>query len=107
MRLGRPASIEKHCLLCRASQSRNIMAKDFRMTDMPSQLALLLEQAEHYIYLATAFILVLAAAALLTVAATETVERTVSGDYVGALLQLLDRALLVLMLAEIIYTVRG
>jgi hypothetical protein len=77
------------------------------MTDKLSRLAVLLEQAEHYIYLATAFILVLAAAALLTVAAIETIERTVMGDYLGALLQLLDRALLVLMLAEIIYTVRG
>ena len=66
----------------------------------------LLEQAEHYIYLATAFLLVIAAAALLAVAASEMVQRIAKADYIGGLLQLLDRTLLVLMLAEIIYTVR-
>jgi uncharacterized membrane protein (DUF373 family) len=67
---------------------------------------LLLERAEHYIYLATASVLVLAAAGLLALAVGEMIERIVGRDYVGALLHLLDRALLVLMLAEIIYTVR-
>jgi len=65
-----------------------------------------LEQAELYIYLTTAFILVLAAAGLLVVAVIEMVETIAAGDYLGALVPLLDRALLVLMLAEIIYTVR-
>ena len=34
------------------------------------------------------------------------IEHTLAGDYIRALLRVLDRALLVLMLAEIIYTVR-
>jgi uncharacterized membrane protein (DUF373 family) len=66
----------------------------------------LLERAEHSIYLATAFILVLAAAGLLAAAVYEVILSIVGGDYDQALLHLLDRALLVLMLAEIIYTVR-
>ncbi len=72
----------------------------------PPDRGLLLERAEHYIYLATASVLVLAAAGLLALAVGEMIERIVGRDYVGALLHLLDRALLVLMLAEIIYTVR-
>jgi uncharacterized membrane protein (DUF373 family) len=75
--------------------------------DTSSPLATLLERAEHFIYLATALFLVAAAAALLAFAVAEVVVQTVAGDYGGALLQLLDRALLVLMLAEIIYTVRS
>ena len=67
----------------------------------------LLERAEHYIYLFTAMVLVVAAAALLCFAVVEVVRQVLGGDYAGALLQLLDRALLVLMLAEIIYTVRS
>jgi uncharacterized membrane protein (DUF373 family) len=70
-------------------------------------LATVLERAEHYIYLFTAMILVAAAAALLCLAVFEVVRQVLGGDYSGALLQLLDRALLVLMLAEIIYTVRS
>lgn len=73
----------------------------------PSPFAALLERAEHYIYLATALILVVAAAGLLVFAAGEVVTEVTKGDYSLALLQLLDRALLVLMLAEIIYTVRS
>ena len=77
------------------------------MADPTSPPAALLERAEHYIYLATALILVLAAAALLAFAAVEVVQEVLVGEYSLALLQLLDRALLVLMLAEIIYTVRS
>ena len=75
--------------------------------DGPDPLAALLERAEHYIYLATALILVAAAAALLCFAVVEVTEETIAGDYSAALLHLLDRTLLVLMLAEIIYTVRS
>ena len=67
----------------------------------------LLERAEHAIYLATALLLVLAAAALLVFAVIEMGLKVAAGNYDGALLHLLDRALLVLMLAEIIYTVRS
>ncbi|MEQ8603405.1 MAG: phosphate-starvation-inducible PsiE family protein [Marivibrio sp.] len=66
----------------------------------------LLERSETTIYIATALILVGAAGALLILALAETVQRVSAGDHMGALLNLLDRALLVLMLAEIIYTVR-
>lgn len=66
----------------------------------------IMERAENYIYMATTCILVVAAAGLLLVALFEMVTLIIDGDYIGALLQLLDRALLVLMLAEIIYTVR-
>jgi uncharacterized membrane protein (DUF373 family) len=65
-----------------------------------------LEQAELYIYLATAFLLVAAAAGLLVSAVVQVVIEVRAGDYDGVLPHLLDRALLVLMLAEIIYTVR-
>lgn len=65
-----------------------------------------LERAEHYIYVATAFVLVLAAAGLLVASVLQMGVQVIAGDYVGGLLHLLDRALLVLMLAEIIYTVR-
>ena len=77
------------------------------MRDEHSRLANLLERGEHYIYLSTALILVVAAAALLAMAVVEVFHQVAGGDYDGALLQLLDRALLVLMLAEIIYTVRS
>jgi uncharacterized membrane protein (DUF373 family) len=77
------------------------------LADEHSRLAGLLERGEHYIYLSTALILVVAAAALLAVAVVEVLRQLWGGDYAGALLQLLDRALLVLMLAEIIYTVRS
>lgn len=76
------------------------------MSEDSSSRDVLLEQAELYIYLATACMLVLAAAALLVIAIAEAIQAITAGDYVGALLHLLDRALLVLMLAEIIYTVR-
>mgnify|MGYP006300115339 CR=1 FL=1 len=65
----------------------------------------LLEKAELYIYLSTAAVLVFAAAGLLVAAVFEMIQVALQGNYVRALLQLLDRALLVLMMAEIIYTV--
>jgi uncharacterized membrane protein (DUF373 family) len=77
------------------------------MAHEPIPRATLLERAEHYLYLATAVILILAAAGLLVLAVVEVVEQILAGDHVGSLLHLLDQALLVLMLAEIIYTVRG
>lgn len=76
------------------------------MTDETSRSDRVLEQAETYIYVTTSFILVVAAAGLLLVAVLEMGQEVLAGDYVGALLHVLDRALLVLMLAEIIYTVR-
>jgi uncharacterized membrane protein (DUF373 family) len=81
--------------------------QDGAMADDLSPRGALLERVEHYIYLATALILVVAAAALLVVAVIEAAGEVIRGDVSGALLHLLDRALLVLMLAEIIYTVRS
>ena len=80
---------------------------DGPVADERSTFAALLERAEHYIYLSTALILVVAAAALLVFAVVEMAQEMLASDYGGALLHLLDRALLVLMLAEIIYTVRS
>lgn len=77
------------------------------MSDDPFPRGALLERAEHYLYLATAVILVVAAAALLVSSVVEVVGEVLAGDLDEALLRLLDRALLVLMLAEIIYTVRS
>ena len=65
----------------------------------------LLERAEHYIYLAAGYILVIAAAGLLIAAVIEMTANIMAGDYTGAIVHLLDRVLLALMLAEIIYTV--
>lgn len=65
-----------------------------------------LERAENYIYLATALLLTATAGGLLVVAVIEMTQQIVAGAYDAALLHVLDRALLVLMLAEIIYTVR-
>ncbi|MDX1593592.1 MAG: phosphate-starvation-inducible PsiE family protein [Gammaproteobacteria bacterium] len=64
-----------------------------------------LERAELYIYVSTAFVLVFAAAGMLLLGIYEMVARVAEGDFIRGLLHLLDRALLVLMLAEIIYTV--
>ena len=66
----------------------------------------LIQQSELLIYIATSIILVVAAAGLLVVAVGEMVQSALAGSYVVALLHVLDRALLVMMLAEIIYTVR-
>ena len=79
------------------------------LSDTPRSTALVarwLERSELLIYLATGVLLVVAAGGLLVVAAVEMVERLLEGDYVRTLLQVLDRSLLLLMLAEIIYTVR-
>lgn len=65
----------------------------------------LLERAEHYIYLAAGYILVIAAAGLLLTAVGEMIHEIMEGSYVKAMVHLLDRVLLALMLAEIIYTV--
>jgi uncharacterized membrane protein (DUF373 family) len=65
----------------------------------------LLERAEHYIYLAAGYILVIAAAGLLLTAVGEMIHEIMKGSYVKAMVHLLDRVLLALMLAEIIYTV--
>ena len=64
-----------------------------------------LERAEHYIYLVAGYILVIAAAGLLIVAVLEIIRGTLEGHYAEAVIHLLDRVLLALMLAEIIYTV--
>jgi uncharacterized membrane protein (DUF373 family) len=64
-----------------------------------------LERAEHYIYLAAGYILVFAAAGLLVAALIEMSGSIMAGEYTSAIIHLLDRVLLALMLAEIIYTV--
>jgi uncharacterized membrane protein (DUF373 family) len=64
-----------------------------------------LERAEHYIYLAAGYILVFAAAGLLVAALIEMASSIMEGHYTTAMVHLLDRVLLALMLAEIIYTV--
>ncbi len=63
-------------------------------------------RAEQYIYSVTAVILVGAAAALIVVGLIETAEITLRGEYLDGLLRLLDRALLVLMVTEIVHTIR-
>lgn len=65
----------------------------------------LLGKAEHYIYLAAGYILVLAAAGLLVAAVVEMANLVFESKYTDAIIHLLDRVLLALMLAEIIYTV--
>lgn len=76
------------------------------MTERNTAFAHWLERAELVIYLATAVLLVATAGGLLIIAAVEMFQRLVAGEYIPALLQMLDRALLLLMLGEIIYTVR-
>jgi len=66
----------------------------------------LMERAELWLYSATSIVLIVAAAGLLVAAVVEMANAALGGDYMAALLHVLDRALLVLMLAEIIYTVR-
>ena len=65
----------------------------------------LLDRAEHFIYMGAAYILVIAAAGLLIAAVVEVASKVIAGDYAHATVHLLDRVLLALMLAEIIYTV--
>ena len=76
------------------------------MTSTPTARTDLLAKAESYLYFVTALILVLAAAGILVAALLEMAGEIAEKNYVRALLHLLDRALLVLMMAEIIYTVR-
>jgi len=75
------------------------------MSDNPEQRTGNLERAEHYIYLAAGYILVFAAAGLLVAALVEMAGSIMQGEYTTAIIHLLDRVLLSLMLAEIIYTV--
>ena len=75
------------------------------MTEPQPDHTRLLERAEHYIYLAAGYILVIAAAGLLLTAVGEMIHEIMQGSYVKAMVHLLDRVLLALMLAEIIYTV--
>ncbi len=65
----------------------------------------ILERSEHYIYLGAGYILVAAAAGLLLAAVVESAQRIHEGHFAGGIVHLLDRVLLALMLAEIIYTV--
>ena len=65
----------------------------------------LLQTAEHYIYIAAGFILVIAAAGLIIIAVVEMGSYILDGNYIKAMIQLLDRILLVLMVAEVVYTV--
>ncbi len=76
------------------------------MPEMPKRPILWLERAELTIYAATSVLLVITAGGLLVIAAAEMVEQLMAGQTIPALLNVLDRALLLLMLAEIIYTVR-
>jgi uncharacterized membrane protein (DUF373 family) len=73
---------------------------------LSSRAGRVMERAELYLYTATSFILIITAAGLLAVAVVEMVRYALAGNFLDALLHVLDRALLVLMLAEIIYTVR-
>ena len=75
------------------------------MNENPKDHTGLLERSEHYIYLAAGYILVIAAAGLLVTAVIEMGGKIFEGNYAGAMVHLLDRVLLALMLAEIIYTV--
>lgn len=75
------------------------------MSDKQEQNVNHLERAEHYIYLAAGYILVFAAAGLLVAAIIEMAGSIMEGNYTTAMVHLLDRVLLALMLAEIIYTV--
>lgn len=66
----------------------------------------LLERAERVIYLVAGAILVMASAGLLVLAVVEMVQKMLIAEFTAAFVLLLDRVLLALMLAEIIYTVR-
>ncbi len=67
--------------------------------------ARLLARAEEYIYIIAGYILVFTAVGLLIIAVIEMILRLMEYDYMAAMVHLLDRVLLVLMLAEIIYTI--
>ncbi len=74
------------------------------MVDSAARQIGVLEKAEHYIYMTAGYILVIAAAGLLAMAVVEMVKLLLEGHFTEAIVQLLDRVLLALMLAEIIYT---
>lgn len=65
----------------------------------------ILETAENYIYYGGGVILVVAAVGLMLSAVIESAELALSGHSTNAVILLLDRILLALMVAEIIYTV--
>lgn len=65
----------------------------------------IIQTAEHYIYIAAGFILVIAAAGLIIIAVFEMGAYILEGNYIKAMIQLLDRILLVLMVAEVVYTI--
>ena len=67
--------------------------------------ARILIRAEETLYLIAGYILVFAAAGLLLSAVYEMILRIMEYNYIAAMVHLLDRVLLVLMLAEIIYTI--
>jgi len=68
--------------------------------------ARILIKAEEYIYIVAGYILIVAAAGLLVAAMYEMIIRLLEYNYTAAMVHLLDRVMLVLMLAEIIYTVQ-
>ncbi|MEA3411454.1 MAG: phosphate-starvation-inducible PsiE family protein [Pseudomonadota bacterium] len=75
------------------------------MTERSGTGSSLLEKAEYFIYLAAGYILVIAAGGLLISAVIEMVHKILESHYTEGLIHLLDRVLLALMIAEIIYTV--
>jgi len=70
-----------------------------------TRLEQILETAENYIYYGGGAILVVAAVGLMLTAVIESADLAMSGEYTRAIIRLLDRVLLALMVAEIIYTV--
>jgi len=64
-----------------------------------------LDRLEAAIYLSAGLLLALAAGLILVFAAIEGVAAFFAGDYPAGVIHLLDRVLLALMLAEVIYTV--
>lgn len=75
------------------------------MTEQPNTGSNMLEKAEYFIYLSAGYILVIAAAGLLITAVIEMIHKILESHYAEGLIHLLDRVLLALMIAEIIYTV--
>lgn len=75
------------------------------MTAQPNTGSNMLEKAEYFIYLSAGYILVIAAAGLLVTAVIEMIHKILESHYAEGLIHLLDRVLLALMIAEIIYTV--
>jgi len=72
---------------------------------MRESLYRVLDRLEAGIYLSAGLLLALAAGVILAFAAIEGVAAFFSGDYPAGVIHLLDRVLLALMLAEVIYTV--